>query len=141
MRKIKIDGEYYIPITTGPLNDLVGKIVKKVVEDDCEIYMLFGDGTAVRFYHDQDCCEDVHIEEVAGDWTSLYGHPLLLAEVRTEDDEVRSNSDDIQWTFYAFRNIGGTVDVRWYGSSNGYYSVDVSHKFYGKEQIDIKDCM
>ncbi len=46
-----------------------------------------------------------------------------MAEESTEDDP--ENSERGMWTFYKLASRKGYVDLRWYGSSNGYYSVDV----------------
>lgn len=83
------------------------------------------DGKDFLFYHAQDCCEDVSISDVNGDWTDLLGTPILVAEAREEDgppDDCGSST----WTFYTFRTVKGSVDVRWIGTSNGYYSESVS---------------
>jgi hypothetical protein len=90
------------------------------------------DGTEYVLYHEQDCCEFVEIESIDGDLSDLIGEPLLMAEVSTSDDdpepgEKREQYDDCRkWTFYRLATVRGYVTVRWFGASNGYYSVDVS---------------
>jgi len=106
------------------IENMIGKVATKVyrIEDE-ELIFEFSDGMSCRFYHEQDCCESVTIEDICGDLDDLVGVPILVAEERTscEEDEWES----ITWTFYAFRTIKGSVDVRWCGASNGYYSEDV----------------
>lgn len=113
-----------------PVVEIVGKVPVSIDQTADEIVMRFSDGTAAKFYHEQDCCEDVTIDEVAGDWSSLIGSPILVAEERTDADRRAKDEDGYTaeswtWTFYTFRGNGGSVDVRWYGSSNGYYSESV----------------
>lgn len=109
------------------MSNLIGKVPVMVDQSAELITMHFADGSIATWEHHQDCCEYVVVEDVTGDWSDLYGHPLLVAEERvsTEEDFTSSN-DSNTWTFYTFRNIGGSVDVRWHGSSNGYYSEGVS---------------
>ena len=87
--------------------------------------------------HEQDCCEDVHIDEVIGDWNDLIGTPIFLAEVvsnwedpraakNEDDDDYWSLPDSLTWTFYKLSTMKGSVTIRWYGTSNGYYSEEVS---------------
>lgn len=110
------------------INSMIGKTPTEIsgeVGGD-EIIFTFSDGTIGRFYHPQDCCEWVDIEDITGDWSDLIGNPILEASERVSVDEAPASSaprdDSNTWTFYTFRGIGGTVDVRWHGSSNGYYS-------------------
>jgi hypothetical protein len=110
-------------MTTTVLSSIIGKIITKVDQRRDEIFIDCSDGSKFHMSHCQDCCEDVSIEDVTGDWTDLIGHPILVAEERTKDDEDCCEMG--MWTFYCFRTIKGSVDIRWYGSSNGYYSVDV----------------
>lgn len=103
--------------------DLQGRTLSKIVRLNDEIHFHLTDDHYVRMYHEQDCCESVSIEDIAGDLGDLVGTPLLLVEeVSNEQDE-----DDYHetWTYYRFRTIKGSVDIRWYGTSNGYYSESI----------------
>lgn len=84
-----------------------------------------------KLYHKQDCCEIVTIEDVIGDLDDLIGSPITMAEEITSADEPENSNigewreDNETWTFYKLATVKGYVTVRWYGSSNGYYSESV----------------
>jgi hypothetical protein len=90
--------------------------------------MYLSDTNYVVFSHHQDCCESVYIEDICGDLNDLVGSPLVEAEeVSNYDAEpLYEGEESYTWTFYRFRTLKGSVSVRWYGSSNGYYSESVS---------------
>jgi hypothetical protein len=107
---------------------LVGKTLESVVRDGDEaILFVTVDGPDYRMWHRQDCCESVCIEDVNGDLQDLVGTPILGAEELTNEPEPKEPHDDESqtWTFYRLSTIKGTVTIRWYGSSNGYYSESV----------------
>lgn len=121
--------------TPRKIEDIVGKTPVEITVTTGSwhqeaLVFLFDDGTACKFSHEQSCCENVYIEDVNGDWDDLIGTPLLVAEERNCDFGPLDKWDEsYTWTFYTFRSIKGSVDVRWYGESNGYYSEEVD--FYG----------
>lgn len=108
--------------------DLVNKTFKSVIVKSDELIFI-GDCGTFRFYHDQDCCENVRIFDIVGDLEDLEGSPILLAEEvtgETPSDWVEDDyTESYTWTFYKFATRKGYVDVRWLGESNGYYSESV----------------
>ena len=111
-------------------SNMIGKTAVSVVGEigDDELIFSFSDGSKYRFYHDQDCCECVTIDDIVGDLADLVGNPLLICEAVSEvPTEPKPNEwlDSFTWTFYKFGTIKGSVTVKWYGESNGYYSEKV----------------
>ena len=118
------------------IKELIGKTIVSIVgmeKGSEEITFTTLDGKQYKMYHEQDCCENVTIDDVCGDVMDLIGSPLLLAEERTSEENP-SDFKDIEWqdsftwTFYHFATINGYLDLRWYGESNGYYSESVDFK-------------
>lgn len=113
--------------------NLQGRVLTRVENlDNDELRFYLTDDHYVRMYHAQDCCESVTIEDIVGDLDDLVGTPLLLAEeVDNYKPDTHTVNDDAYypesetWTYYRFRTIKGSVDIRWYGTSNGYYSESV----------------
>jgi len=113
---------------SAKIEDMVGKVFTSVTQD-CDV-MVFENATErFVFFHYQDCCESVSIEDICGDLQDLVGEPLLIAEEVSGETPVDFNEMDhesVTWTFYKFATRKGYVDVRWLGESNGYYSEGVS---------------
>ena len=110
------------------VSEMVGKTVVRIEnKSDYELRFHMEDGSYYLMQHFQDCCERVSIEDIAGDLDDLVGSPLVRAEERTSKDfDTGSDRDDSYlWTFYEFATVKGSVTIRWYGESNGYYSVSV----------------
>jgi len=117
-------------------SDLIGKTLVKIEKkDDKEIIFTCDDGKKYLMYHEQDCCENVTIDEINGDMQDLIGSPILRAEKKTNSGEEKTNSGEFTdettytWTFYDLATIKGFVQIKWFGSSNGYYSESVSFEF------------
>ena len=117
------------------IQSMVGKTFESVVNigDD---ELIFKGKESFKFYHAQDCCESVSIEDICGDLEDLENSPILHAEEVSnyETDDKPNYPDSFTWTFYKFSTIKGSVTVRWLGESNGYYSesVDVTYTKYGE---------
>lgn len=129
------------------IGDLVGMTMDHVtgkVGDERMTFAAVG-GRTFAFWHEQDCCESCSIEDIAGDLSDLCGSPILMAEEVSSLDGFdglaeaterfgyawgsetkKTPPDSYTWTFYKFATVKGYVTVRWFGSSNGYYSESVT---------------
>ena len=110
--------------------DLLGKTIIEIdgaEEGNDVIVFLCDDGTKYMMYHEQDCCESVTVNDICGDVTRLLNTPITKAECTTNsnDPAVDEWDDSYTWTFYHLATVKGYVTIRWYGTSNGYYSESV----------------
>jgi hypothetical protein len=117
------------------MKDMIGETFTAVTNrGNKELYFIMSNGDRFVFHHEQDCCESVRIEEIVGDLDDLIDSPILEAEEvggksKWDNEEGESHT----WTFYKFGTIKGHVNVRWYGTSNGYYSESVDRAFLKHE--------
>jgi hypothetical protein len=109
-------------MTKASLAELIGKTCSNVENiGSTEIRFTLTTGEQYSLSHDQECCERVFVEDVVGDLSDLVGSPILMSEVVSS--ETDTSKEYAVWTFYKFATRKGYVDMRWYGESNGYYSV------------------
>ena len=110
-------------------SDLKGKVLAEITvnEYNDEIIFKTTEGDEYIMYHIQDCCESVVIDDINGDLQNLIGKEILEASERVSYDESTDEyvDDSNTWTFYHLATIDETVVIKWWGSSNGYYSESV----------------
>lgn len=115
-------------------SDLIGETLKSVKGEagDDEITFELEDGRKFHLYHERDCCEAVYVESVVGDLQELVGSPLVVADESCsaeQDDEhgkLGEFDESYTWTFYRLMTASASAVIRFYGTSNGYYSESVS---------------
>ena len=117
---------------TVNFSELKGKTLKEIrglEAGNDNVRFITEDGDVYRMFHDQECCEDVRIEDVCGDIDDLVGSEILMAEEASnscgKEGKLSEYDEFYTWTFYKLATIKGYVTIRWYGTSNGYYSEDV----------------
>jgi hypothetical protein len=123
------------------IEELKGKIITKITtraRGHADEIVFQTTDKIYKMHHHQDCCESVTIDSIVGDLDDLLNTEILLAEERSSNNRKRIVPDEIlrqakgyeddsfTWTFYTIRTNKGTVDIRWYGGSNGYYSEEVT---------------
>lgn len=110
-------------------DELIGKTLVDVKQSYNSVVFITDQGEQYEF------CEpggygSVELDDVCGDWASLLNSPLLMAEKAFNDGGyvpvAKDGSSSYTWTFFKFATATGYVTMRWYGSSNGYYSEDVA---------------
>jgi hypothetical protein len=136
-----------------PFENLKGKTISKIqnlekgrgydelIEFECT------DGSKFGMKYDPDCCASCSIEDIIGDVSDLLNTEILLAEevssteptsevqahraaekakAEAADEYYYDSHESETWTFYKLATIKGSVTIRWYGESNGYYSESAS---------------
>lgn len=106
------------------LSTLIGKTLRSVKQNGRDSINFEADtGERWEMVYEPDCCASCVIEDVAGDLQDLVGSPIVMAEAGTNSDNPKDpDHDSFTWTFYKLATAKGYVTIRWYGSSNGYYS-------------------
>ncbi len=109
--------------------DIVGLRVAMVrgLEIGSEEIELVTDHGPFRMNHDQACCESVDLAELDGSAEDLVGQVILAASQENDQSngaykEFGDHEGSSTWTFFRITTIKGTVVMRWFGTSNGYYS-------------------
>lgn len=123
LRNITLE-RYKVDRQETPFAVLASQKIERI-ELDYNIIIFITATKRYLMFHFQDCCENVEIEEVIGNLDILIENPVIQAErVSVESFDCRDSA--FQWTFYKLANVDESVTIRWRGSSNGYYSTDVS---------------
>lgn len=107
-------------------SELLGHTLTGVTVDNTNDVITFVSSTGIKFIlqHEQNCCETVVIESVTGNIVDLIGTPITMAVESSNSNDTDDGTET--WTFYKLATAKGYVDIRWHGSSNGYYSESVS---------------
>ena len=134
---ISINPEYFdlIPYDTTeytsaiPLEQLQGMTITAVVYDEQNESLLIHLNTHVlEMIHHQDCCETVYLADVVGSFEDLIGYPLL--EVSESIVSIPTEYESATASYYNFKTVKASVQLRWVGESNGYYSETIDCFLY-----------
>lgn len=111
-------------------SELMNKVIIEISgidEGSDEIIFTCESGEKYRMWHEQDCCEYVSLNDVIGREEDLLNSPITMAEevISTDEPALEEDEDSYTWTFYKLATVKGYVTLRWYGTSNGYYSETV----------------
>ena len=111
------------------IDQIKGMTITAVVYKESDESLLIHLNTHVlKMIHHQDCCETVYLADVVGSFEDLIGYPLL--EVSESTVDIGSEDMSSTATYYNFKTVKASVQLRWVGESNGYYSVAVNCYLY-----------
>lgn len=105
-----------------------------------EVTIIFTDGSCLKFYHRQDCCETILLEDydITPEW--LIDSKIISVEERISRSgegikPLNNWAESYTWSFYAIKTSSSTMVLRWYGESNGWYSetVDIDYLYYNEK--------
>lgn len=122
------------------VSELNAKVIKSIngLEQYSERVEIEAEcGQKYVFLHQQNCCEDVRLEDFTTD--DIVGATVISSteETNSEDSTGVEYPDSFTWTFYKIQTTKGELWMRWLGVSNGYYSEDVDLIWLNKPKLDI----
>src|ERR1022692_2734103 len=109
------------------ISSFMGKVFISVERQETDTFgdlLIFTETNGSRYgmLHQQDCCEDVHINDICGDLQDLTNSPILYATEERSDKISSECNESSTWTFYKIDTLKGGITIRWIGTSNGYYT-------------------
>ena len=115
--------------------EFVNKKILKIegLEVDSEQVIIYFEKGEIKIYHEQDCCESVYLEDICGNVKLENQKFYEIVEKQCDLGAKDGDYDDsYTWTFYTMITSKGYLDLRFYGTSNGYYSesVDIEATIY-----------
>lgn len=114
------------------LEGLIIKSIEGLEKESQEVIIHTKYGKAFKFYHDQDCCEEVYLSDFEADHDTFAGAKVISVEEVSRDGADDPNCaiycESYTWTFYKIETDKGGLWMRWLGQSNGYYSEAMSFK-------------
>ena len=119
------------------MKELIGKTIEQItglVQYSEEVCIYTKCGGEYMFYHEQNCCESVTLEDY--DVDDIVGGLMLSAEEVNGEAEAPEYHDSFTWTFYKIKTSKGDLWMRWLGESNGYYSESVDFKCVNEENYN-----
>lgn len=134
---ISVNPEYFelIPCRSVEYNQAINidqikgmTITAVVYKESNESLHIHLNTHVLEMIHHQDCCETVYLADVVGSFEDLIGYPLL--EVSESTVDISSEDVSSTATYYNFNTVKASVQLRWIGESNGYYSEDVNCYLY-----------
>lgn len=111
------------------MEDMIGRRVLSISKSFDAIHLELENHTCV-FEHIQDCCENVTLED-----SEYYEEDFQDAVIHDVEWATKHDPDageEGMWSFLKIRTSKGYAWFRWYGSSNGWYSVEVHFRAYKK---------
>ena len=100
-------------------------------KDDAELIFTTAEGNQYLMYHQQDCCEDVWLDDSDG-LDDIIGQVVRRATESSQDiEDIDHNYGTGTWTFYSIITDKSIANLVWRGESNGYYS----------ESVDFMKCV
>ena len=119
----------YFTLKENKLSELEGKTIKQIKglkKYSEEVRILTECGRTYLFYHEQECCEIVTLEDFELSAPSLDGAVILSANEESSYNDSNEYGETSTWTFYKIGTSKGELWMRWFGRSNGYYSEAVN---------------